>query len=279
MDFVERETGFFPLSIGTSLALEGLFGLHPDDPSQPTDLQTINRLWINVRTLIRNFYASMTAEQQRHTPISTVGAMLLEELSTLETVVAQHSQGGMRLTVYDADMKDVKWWMPHASFKEAKTERQLHYQSFENLLVKGLRESPDALPYALKSVGRKPETSHGVCAILTHYPHELFWRFSFDRLFLLESHTGKVKAPHQWASKLQGVSLDDHIPLTPLTIQLFGEGSIIAPQPKKMRDEVRRIAVSCRWTVVTTPEKVAQDIRQRGSSELRELTGRLASRL
>lgn len=68
LDIDARTKGQFPISIATSLALEGLFGILEDnkDPNPPWPDYT--DLIINVRTLFRNLLGSIEDE---HTSTNT----------------------------------------------------------------------------------------------------------------------------------------------------------------------------------------------------------------
>ena len=57
--FINRTIGQFPISIATSLAIESALGVHPDIPVTGVPVEKYNAIYINVRTLIRNFIGSL----------------------------------------------------------------------------------------------------------------------------------------------------------------------------------------------------------------------------
>jgi hypothetical protein len=278
MEYIERETGQFPLSIGTSLALEGLFQIHPNQPPIPTAGRRVNALWVNLRTLIRNFYASMKADQQRSAPVSQAVDLLVEEIRSLQDIVQQQGKGRYQLVIYHNDLSEVRWQFPHAHYKEPKTEKQIYQAHLEATVLKLVLDQviEEKLPVA--NVVKQPPTTPQVAALLTHYPHELLWRFQFDSLFLLESHTGKLKGYSQWCSKLNGLTVDHHIPFNAFTLQLFGEGVLFSSFPKKLLDEVKQLAGSRKWSAVTTIEKIRDDVSRYGGEVLRQTYATLMSR-
>jgi hypothetical protein len=278
VDYIERETGQFPLSIGTSLALEGLFGVHPNQPRQPSGYGRIKELWVNVRTLIRNCYAAMTVEHSKKASIEQTVQVLFDEIQSLPDVLRQQASGRYNIRLYQNDLSDLKWQFPHAKHKTPKTEKQRHYNNFEMLVLKLLLDLLAEEKIPVLTVTRKPSMQQNTVALLTHHPHELLWRFQFERLFLLESHTGKVKSVGQWSSKLNGVKEEDQIPVNEFTLQLFGDGSLLDSFPKKLRDEVKQLATVRKWSAITTQPKIQSDILRYGGEGLKSTFRELSTR-
>lgn len=269
MDYIDRDTGHFPLSIGTSLAVEGLLGMHPQAPKQPSGTAQISEVWVNLRTLIRNFHASMTTETAKKAPLESVAQILYEELTTLPDVLNQHARGKYTLQLYQNDLTDLKWQFPKADYKSPKTEKQRQYSNFETVVLKLLLDQMQHASSPLLTVVRKPQDLNRVVALLTHHPHELLWRTQFSRLFLLESHTGRLKSIGQWGGKLNGVAEEDQLPLNEFTLQVFGDKQLLNGMPKKQRDETKQIALTRKWTTVTTVSKIQSDVMRYGGETLK----------
>lgn len=278
MEYIERETGQFPLSIGTSLALEGLLGMHPNQPKQPSGAGRIKEIWVNLRTLIRNCYAGMSTEQSQKASIEQTAQVLYDEIQSLPDIIRQQAKGRYSIRLYQNDLSDLKWQFPKAKHKTPRTEKQRHYHNYEMLVLKLLLDLLEADKIPVLKVVRKPPLQHTTIALLTHHPHELMWRFQFERMFLLESHTGKVKSVGQWSSKLNGVSEEDQLPVTEFTLQLFGDGSLLDAHPKKLRDEVKQLAMVRKWSAITTPAKIQSDILRYGGETLQQVYRDLAMR-
>ncbi len=279
MDYVVRDTGAFPLSIGTSLALEGLLQRHPNQARMPPGYKRTRSVWVNLRTLIRNFYASLTAVQLKEITVEQAVELLTEECQVIPTILTHESRNGLATVLYVADFAETKWLYPHAKYWEPHTEKQRHRHHLEHYTLIALMDRLTEEGIAYTTVKKQPPTTPGVIALLTHYPHELLWRFQFDGLFLLESHTGKLKSYTQWRTKLKGVKDDDHIPFNAFTLQLFGDGALFDAYPKKLRDEVRQLAEVRHWTGVTTLEKIRSDISRYGGENLKRTLGELTSRV
>lgn len=266
--YIDREVGQYPLSSGTSLALEGLFGIHPKQPPRPGGYKAIRTLWVNLRTLIRNLHAAMPSEQAKRIALPNAALVIADEARVLPEVIRQQHLG-IEVVFYYSDLDEVRWLFPNAVYKKPKTERQFAYDHYErtvlSIILTHLRDQ--AMP--VQAIKRQPASTPTVAALLTHYPHELFWRTQFDRLFLLESHTGKLKMYNHWYTKLHGITDATPLPFNPYTLQVFGDNLLFEPQPRGIRAELKDLAEVRRWTAITAMEKMQGDIAKYGSQELR----------
>lgn len=272
MDIIERDVGSIPVSIGTSLALEGILGTHPEKPQQPTNVKTVQTIWINLRTLARNLFQAVPTESALSVDYTNAVAVLLKETQTIPVAMAQQGYTG-KIRYYLASKDGPKWSFPKAKFKEAKTPKQLAYDMFERFVSIELYQQMKAEKADVMEIDTKPKSGEGIVAILTHYPHELLWRPQFSRLLLLESHTGRLKTYNTWYTKLNGLKskdVDYPMPFTEFTIQVFGDGQTLDSQPRKVRDELKELSKTKKWTGITTPDKLYHDIMS-GSKELKDL--------
>lgn len=272
--FIEREVGAFPISIGTSFALQGFLGNHPQNPPQPPGHKTIRVMWINLRTMVRNLYAAMTAVQSAVIKHDMAAITLLEECRSIPDILRQHNHP-CEVVYYYSNIDEVKWQFPKALYKKPTTEKQIHYDVYEKLVLTMLLRQLKEHHIDVEFVTRAPTPSGAVAAIITHFPHELLWRPSFERLFLLESHTGKLKMYNSWFTKLEGITEQHPMPFNKYTLQVFGEGTVFKAQPKSVRDKLKQLAEYKRWTGVTTDMKVYADVVASGDKELKENYGLL----
>lgn len=272
MDIIERDVGQIPVSIGTSLAFEGLLGIHPTQPRQPTNVKTIQTVWINLRTMARNLFEAVPTEKSLSVDYTNAVAVLLTEVQTLPVAMAQHGYTG-KIRYYLASKDAPKWAFPKANFKVPKTPKQIAYDMFERFVSIELLQQMKALKLDVMEIDAKPKSGEGVVAILTHYPHELLWKPQFSRLLLLESHTGKLKTYNEWYTKLNGLKskdVDYPMPFTEFTIQIFGDGQTLDSQPRKIREELKELSKTKKWTGITTPDKLYHDVMS-GSKELKDM--------
>lgn len=272
MEIIERDVGKIPVSIGTSLAFEGLLGIHPDPPQQPTNVKTIQAVWINLRTMARNLFEAVPTEQALSIDYTAAVSVLLTEVQTIQVALTQYGFTA-KIRFYLASKDAVKWTFPKAKFKEAKTPKQLAYTMFERFVCIELLQQMKALKIDVMEIDTKPKAGEGIVAILTHYPHELLWKPHFSRLLLLESHTGKLKTYNTWYTKLTGLKTKDvdcPMPFTEFTIQVFGDGQTLEGQPLALRRELKELAREKKWTGITTPDKLYHGIMN-SSKELKDL--------
>lgn len=266
---IPHETGAFALAIGTSLAIEGLVGVHPGKPNQPSGHRAINALWVNVRTLVRNYYQSVKSADAERIKFPDAALVVFNEIQALPDILRSQNKN-IEIVFYHQPMENIKQQFPNANYRKAKTDKQVFYQRFEDItLIHVLAECKNA-GVKVEIIKNQPVSGRKIVAILSHIPKDLFWKSSFERMFLLESHTGKLKTYVDWYTKLQGVKSDNPLPLNEFTLQVFGDAAIFDSQDKKIRAEVKQLAAVKRWNGSTSAGKVKSDILGYGSSLLKE---------
>lgn len=273
---VERSQGNLALSMGTSMAIEGLLGLHPNQPEYPPEIARLTQLWVNLRTLIRNYVAALETKEYLKVSPPKIAHDLQLELEFLQTLPSGGWAVPFTLTevvVYDfEDSEFLRHW-PGTTPRVASTQQQIHRRTLESGLRRLLHERLPHLPslYRLPPLSRTSTT-----ALLTHLPHELWWLNRDRNLLLLESHTGRLKSQHSWNSKLN--SKYTGMPFNGFTLQLYGDSEVITRHPRRLLNELERIAEQRGWTVVTPETTMMKDLRQYASTELRDVLAKLAYR-
>lgn len=269
MDLIEREVGQIPVSMGTSLAFEGFLGIHPNQTKPPLDVKSIKEIWVNVRTLARNLWNAVKTERLAVINPAQAVMVLLEEVQTIPVALLQ-AGSRVKIRYYIASQDQVKWVFPKAQFKEAKTPKQMAYEVYERYTSIELYKQMVELGLDVMEIKKAPTRTDGTVALLTHYPHELLWKENFHRLLLLESNTGKIKPWNMWYTKLNGISEDTPLPFDKFTLQVFGDGVLIEPQPRGIKGQLKQLAEAKRWFPTTTKDKIDYDIKMSGSKELKE---------
>jgi hypothetical protein len=97
---------------------------------------------------------------------------------------------------------------------------------------------------------------HATTLLMSHYPVDLLQRYRFMSLAHLESHTGAVKTPLMWNTKLVNGKETPYLPFDKMTLQMFGDGIAFTPMPAKIRKRVLELAVEYKWTPATTKDLV-----------------------
>lgn len=255
----QRDKGDLPLSIGTSLAIESLCGLGDEFFTEHPAVNEVDELWVNLRTLFRNLYGSIERHVRDTMLPDALMAGMLDDIQTMEATIVRKTHGRVTVVFYVCDYSDFKQVFPHAHYKELKTEKQKIEQTIENQTITALVEdgpSIDLRQYRTKIVDEGKRV-----ALLTHYPVDLLWRSNFQELRLLESHTGKIKPPVEWYTKLTGGKDLTRIPFNRLTLQVFGDGNtLFASMPQKLKQELIDLSIKYKWTPLTTEEKVRYGI-------------------
>lgn len=256
-----RAVGQFPISIATSLAIESAFGILPEAPSESPEIHKRDIVLVNIRTLFRNILGSVATEEKTKLSEYTIAEVMAAEMRTIETLVSEYSDGRCSAGFYHCSYKDLNSEFPRSIPRTANTPGQKVYQAMEGAAVKLIKTNQITTP-PISWLNRKFPESQARALILSHYPIDLLQRYKFSALSLLESHTGAIKPPVMWNTKLHKGRELDVIPFDRMTLQLFGDGIIFSPMPVKIRKRVYNIAIKKNWTPATTKDYVIHCIEQ-----------------
>lgn len=264
---VQRELGAIPVSISTAYPLETLgVGRVPK----------IEFVYVNIDTLLRNFYASLTAIDNERMNLETTLMLFKDELRIVADTLADQ---GRSFIFYRQNLNELPFIFPNAILKKPRTEKQIKQDAKQKIVLAHLdyelkvnqdtinpgiyHSFIDVLYYDKKLPGKTVPT-----VVFTHYPHQLLSRFDFPRLYLLESRTGKIKGFDLFNTKLNSVREGDAVPFDSHTLQLMGDTAIFTGYPSKIKKEFKAIGERVSWSSVTSPTKMGVDIQKYGSKEL-----------
>ena len=235
----EREFGeVIPISVGTAIAIESLGDPHPMPPS----------LWINVRTIIRNLIGAYANDLPAEAELLKV---LMSEMATINDVV-NALDSSCKIVWYYTTHKSIEDVFPYAMIKYAATEKQKHYNRLESKLVNSLFNNTKQIRrFDVKILGKRDNAY-----ILTHQPIDLLSLGTFSSLKLLESHTGSLKPPSEWYTKLTGGKKLVGIPFNGLTIQIYGDGNRFRSHNRAAKKILTETAEKYNWTTVSTTDKI-----------------------
>lgn len=248
MQQIPRELGkSLPISVPTAIPLEELTTAGVSYPEY--------EVWINVRTLIRNLLNTLDTEAKMMLDSQSVGAAVVEEMNTLEPWLSMIDTP-YRVNFYFTTRRSLTSIFPQALFKIPKTPKQrLEHDLTEDALEYIIKARQDVTLFDVALEGKGKSV-----LLVSHQPIDLLSRYNFDDLLLLESHTGKVKGPAYWSSKLQGKG-SENLPFNPLTLQIFGDGDTFVGFPRKMKNEIINLAQARGWTPITTKSKIESDFQ------------------
>lgn len=253
---LERTFGFYPISIATSMAFEGItrVGEYRDRPGEP-EIEKIPALWINIRTLARNAIGAFNKDQIDQLTGPLVKETILTDLNGILNIM--HEYPNVELNFYICEYHDLDRDWPDVRFKKSETAKQRQHEALERGMVTALREELDGhlLVFNWKLSGKKRTV------LLTHMPMDLLSYYEFPDLELLESHTGVIKTRRHWFTKLNIDKELTVIPFNRATLCIFGDKVMILPQDLKARRRLIDIGKKRGWNPMTTTSKMISDVQ------------------
>lgn len=263
----ERAVSAFPLSIGTSLALESIF-IGRQDPYDPErvapvkiNINDYSDILINVDTLIRNILSSVTSEVLISLSSDNVLEILVQEIEMITDIFNVEGSGIVKPTFYIRNYNKVKkeFNTKVVKFREAKTSKQLKVASLHKDTLDNF-EKPE-LHHLVEHTGKHVSNKKmGKTIIITHYAVDLLDRSMFTELDLLESNTGDLKKRDRWYTKYYAGKTLTNIPFQKKLLSIFGDNDFIIPMPIGIRQDIITIANNHKWSPITTELKVHNDI-------------------
>lgn len=258
-----RTISGFPVSIGTSLSFESIFTprLPVYDPAREipsrVNITDYNYFYLSVSTLFRNLMGSLKKEDNRRVQPKELFHALTEEMEFISDLVNTESNNRTNVIFYVNNYSDLQSSDFINHLRADKTENQkikkhLHDSTIE-LLIKNHEE------IAIFKSRIKP-VSRAKALILTHVPYDLICYSDFNKLDLIESHTGKLKHYTDFNTKYYDGKLVSMFPFNELLLKIMGDHEMIIPFNKKIRKEIIELATECKWTPVTSENKVKSDL-------------------
>lgn len=258
---IERTKGTLPISVGTALAIEVLPG---------TAMHKYGALLINLRTVIRN--ARQAYDDYVPTVKELTQAVKEDIVGVAEAIVAMKIKTVLELKFYYPSYLSLPRIFPLAKLKNVEKDGNDNQKKLAKL-------DKDVADNILKEFGdniakvdsRVPQFTHDAL-IITHHPVDLATTDSYARLNLLESHTGAIKNYTLFYTKLTGSDKFTNIPFNKLTLQIFGDKSTnFYSQSIAVKNEVKMLADTSRWSTASTPSLVARSIRSLGNTPEKQI--------
>lgn len=265
---IEHVQGHLPISIGTALAIQRLFGMDDDGQKSGTytdQSKTLTDLWVNIDTVCRNLLNSIPDHRGLVIDETHLAQELLYEIDRIVDIV-RALKPNLVVTFYKADYKGLEATYPHAKHRTLTTDSQKSYKRVQDLVTGEIhtylnnpKESAFKYTYFPSEI-RSTKVLGGKTVILTHVPLDLFSRHYFGSLSLLESHTGAFKPRAMWYTKFYNGRELASIPFLPSTLQIFGDSTTFSPQPMKLRQALVSLSQKNGWHVLTTGDRIKRSI-------------------
>lgn len=268
-----RTKGKFPISIGTSLALECLFGVCDDKPLKPNEIPPFRQydcVMFNVRTIVRNLTNSVPTQEQGLLTKPDVFNAVLAEINLIKEIILEHSKGNILPSFYLHKYTGMKRMFRQFTPRSGFTPKQQHLMGFEEYAVDILssgKHTPPGIKFEITDLMIKQGKSRNL--MLTHYPVDMLTT-TFKRVDLLESHTGTIKTPYDLNTKLK--SKPENIPFNRITIQIYGDtAGMFQPAPTAIRKELSELVAKKYINALMSEEKFIKNVKSHGSNDLKSL--------
>lgn len=272
----ERAVGVeFPISIATALALETICGLNPEKPiTGKLPILEPELIYINIRTIIRNILGSVDSVIKHQLTADIVISAVFEELNAIEHIVSKYSNGLNRVAYYACSFSNLKKEFPYALMKTINSELQQHYFNLERDTIKLLLKEPPQQEIDIYDT--KLNKPKGNTFLISHLPIDLLSKSNFTDLTLLETHTGNLKKPLEWNTKLTKGKDLLRMPFNKFTLQVFGDNNqLFSGQLSKVQKAVIEMAEAHKWNATTTSDRIMLGIRQVTDVEIKSILMKL----
>lgn len=251
----ERALGTIPVSIATAMAIDGMYNRHPDikkSSKLPASIAKI--IYLNARTIFRNIHGAIEdVELASRVTAKSYAETLLNEVDEIRQALRQEEHP-LDVVLYLPTYRSIARYMGKGELRPLNTDRQKTYNRLENdtlqEIANSYKETQDK-PYLEVDMDIKVKDYQSIF-ILTHLPVDLLNVHNAADVFLVESHTGKIKAKDQWYTKFHA-ERNPSVPFNKATLLFFGDsGGLFKPQNIKARKRIIDIATDRKWNAFTT---------------------------
>lgn len=258
MERFDRTFGAYPISIASSLAIEGIThtGEYLDRVGE-APVNNMECLMVNIRTLIRNVIGSFPSVEQYSLRAKEVLECVYEDFMNIKQTVQEYNPY-CEVMIYGSTYKSINSDFKNVNFKKFETPKQRMFEQIESEVFLRFKDKYKEIfnefDYKLKSSKR--------CVLMTHHPIDLLSYYDFPDLRLLESHTGVIKERKDWYTKLNLPKGTTTIPFNKSTLCIFGDKTYINGQASKVKQAIIAISVKYGWNSLTTKSKMISDCKR-----------------
>lgn len=258
---IERTRGTAPISVGTALAIEAL---------TKAPMYRFHSFLINLRTIVRNARQAYDQYIPKHAELFQ--ACKEDIVGMMEFISEMKLRSELDIKLYYPSYKRLPQLFPLAKLKNVAKEGTEKQKSIAQLDQGVIDKLLDEFGQSIARVDSVVPVFAGQALILTSHPVDLVTTDSYARLNLLESHTGTIKNYTLFYTKLTGSDKLTNIPMSKLTIQIFGDNSInFYSQPIGVKNELKQLADAAHWSTASTPGMVARSIRSLAPSPEKDI--------
>lgn len=268
LDSILREQiqGAIPVSISTSLALESLL----KGRQQPYDLERkipklvklsdYSDIWFNTQTLFRNLMGSLDKKHLKDLNPRILMELMWIEIEMINDVFKNEGGNVCIPRYYHSTYAYPKRMSSEVvRFRMDTTTNQKNYTALRDETLRLLYKRVDNY-FKVFSDTVSPER-RTKSLILTHMAYDLVSIKDFDRLDLIESHTGVLKSRQHWNTKYFKMSVSlEKMPFTRRLLKIFGDNSLIKPMSQALREQILEVGDKAKWTSLSAEQKITSDL-------------------
>lgn len=261
-----RTVSAFPISVGTSLALESIFEASGPsiDPEriipQKVNITDYAEFWLNISTLYRNILGSLTREDSLRVSPGELAEVLDAEIEIIQFLTSQQSSNFTKPIFYVSNYQGLKETYPHAIIRTDNTENQKRYRSIHNEAIQKFLKKNDGSEHIRVFKRDVVADNRPVALMMTHMAYDLLGSKTFSKLDLIESHTGVLKSKALWYTKyLDGKNLPP-LPFSVGLLQILGDKETFGIRDIKLKKAIIELAKEEKWTPITSRDKIIFDL-------------------
>lgn len=232
-----------------------------------------NLFYLNLRTLYRNYVASIPTEFHPRVKLVEMLKDFFREVAEVERIIKEVSNNRVKIMFYYPRYEHLDKVLPEVTTLEYNPgvfdQLELDMWAFakrQELLV----------PFFYQEVKAEIPAAREPVLLLSSFVTDLLSASNFPALYLIESFTGKIKRRQEWYTKINIGNVKNKenilIPFTKFTIQVFGDKSgAYRGQDRQIRKIVRDMAVREHWSPLTTKEKIKTSIKKLSDRNIKDL--------
>lgn len=256
--FTEAMTrGQLPLNISTSLAIESLVDVHPELKWPTPPYKNYTEYWLNLRTLFRNIRSSFTSDLNVLMTPAVMAELMLDEWRAIGVALEDTR---LRPVLYLCNYKELyRKYRNHTIFKSDRTAKQeAEREMMEKSIDQFLHDVGEGYVEIFDT--QISPTNRADAIIQTHLVVDLLSWSKFDKLDLLESHTGAIKNRSLWYTKYNNGKDLSMIPFTQYFLRIFGDKEFFSPKDPALRKALIELGTRFNWGPLTTDAKIRMNL-------------------
>jgi len=278
-----RTISTYPISIGTSLALESIaLGTLPAYDQErvvtdDVDLSNYSSVYINLVTLHRNIIGAVGSEATIGLKPRDAAITLSDELDVIREIIHANAREPLKLVFYVCGNEGLEKHFPHAQFRQNATEKQKESHALLQVTLSQFfklhmhrhvsdTRNPCEIIY---DKGQLSIDRNEKVLLLTHQAIDLLVHQKVHTVDLLESHTGVLKPVSMFHTKLHEGKGLIRIPFIDAMLVIFGDTQTFIPWKKVVRQEIIELAEKHRWNYTTTKTRIRVNL-----SEMKDVLAR-----